>query len=48
LIEFSDRGWEAVRTALKVADDLEAELGARIGVAKLRQLPRPLEAIANS
>jgi DNA-binding MarR family transcriptional regulator len=46
LIEFSDRGWAAVHVALNAFEDMEAELGTRIGVAEVRQLRRTLEAIA--
>ena len=48
LIEFSDRGWAAVRSALKAFEDMEVELGARIGVTEIRQLRRTLEAIARA
>jgi DNA-binding MarR family transcriptional regulator len=47
LIEFSDRGWAAVHAALTAFEDMEAELGTRVGVAKVRQLRRTLEVIAH-
>lgn len=46
LIEFSDRGRAAVRTAEAVFRDMEAELGSRLGTAEVRQLRHALEAIA--
>lgn len=42
LIEFTDRGWSAVRTALDAFSEIEAELAASIGPGRLRQLRRTL------
>jgi DNA-binding MarR family transcriptional regulator len=47
LIEFSERGWAAVDAALQAFEEMEAELGTRIGRTKVRQLRRTLEAIAH-
>jgi DNA-binding MarR family transcriptional regulator len=42
LIEFTDRGWASVRTALASFEAIEAELAATIGPGRMRQLRRTL------
>jgi len=42
LIEFTERGWAAVSTALDAFHAIEANLAERIGPARLRQLRRTL------
>lgn len=43
LIGFTKRGWAAIDNALDAFDDMEAELGARIGVTRVAELRRTLE-----
>jgi DNA-binding MarR family transcriptional regulator len=45
LIEFTDRGWASVRTALAAFEAIEAELVAAVGAGRMRQLRRTLLAV---
>jgi DNA-binding MarR family transcriptional regulator len=38
IIEFTDKGWAAVNTALSALGELEAEIAARLGEPAVRQL----------
>jgi DNA-binding MarR family transcriptional regulator len=42
LIELTDRGWDAVRTALDTFATMEADLARQIGPGRLRQLRQTL------
>lgn len=42
LIEFTDRGWSAVRAALEALRDIETDLAESVRPARLRQLRRTL------
>jgi DNA-binding MarR family transcriptional regulator len=42
LIEFTERGWSAVDTALSSFDEMERELADEVGSGRIRQLRRTL------
>jgi DNA-binding MarR family transcriptional regulator len=48
LIEFTDRGWSSVRTALAAFEAIEAELADAVGPGRMRQLRRTLLAVLDA
>ena len=48
LIEFTDRGWAAVSTALDAFTDIEAHFARHIGTRSLRQLRETLTRLSNT
>ncbi len=43
LIGFTDKGWRAVRAALSIFDEIEAELAAEVGAKRVADARRVLE-----